>query len=153
MIIIAEDNHTDERAQVIWAETPTNPTLRLVPIALIASLAKRHGIPFVIDNTFSSPYYQSPLALGATIVVHSMTKYINGHSDVLLGGVATGDVALLKKLRFLQNANGNVPSAFDCWLCLRGRLSSFYRFSSAILFSFLFKSCSIDDCRSWNDDD
>jgi cystathionine gamma-lyase len=130
LIIIAKDDHTNERAQVIWAETPTNPTLRLVPIALIASLAKRHGIPFVIDNTFSSPYYQSPLALGATIVVHSMTKYINGHSDVLLGGVATGDVALLKKLRFLQNANGNVPSPFDCWLCLRGRLSSFYRFSA-----------------------
>lgn len=66
--------------QVIWAETPTNPTLRLVPIALIATLAKSKGIPFVIDNTFASPYYQSPLALGATIVIHSITKYINGHS-------------------------------------------------------------------------
>ncbi|KAK4052726.1 cystathionine gamma-lyase cys3 [Microbotryomycetes sp. JL201] len=105
--------------KLIWAETPTNPMLSLVPIALIARVAKAHDIPLVIDNTFANPYYQSPLALGASVVVHSGTKYLGGHSDVLSGFIVTPVPALLEKFRFLQNANGNVPSPFDSWLVIR----------------------------------
>ncbi|KAK4057482.1 cystathionine gamma-lyase cys3 [Microbotryomycetes sp. JL221] len=105
--------------KLIWAETPTNPILSLVPIALIARVAKAHDIPLVIDNTFSNPYYQSPLTLGASVVVHSGTKYLGGHSDVLSGFIITPVPSLLEKFRFLQNANGNVPSPFDSWLVIR----------------------------------
>ncbi|KAI5476266.1 cystathionine gamma-lyase [Pseudohyphozyma bogoriensis] len=106
--------------KLIWAETPTNPLLSLVPIRLIAAVAKARGIPLVIDNTFASPYYQNPLLLGASVVVHSITKYINGHSDVLGGTIITADPVLLEKFRFLQNAHGAVPSPFDSWLIIRG---------------------------------
>ncbi|ORY88248.1 pyridoxal phosphate-dependent transferase [Leucosporidium creatinivorum] len=108
-----------EDTKVIWVETPTNPMLSLVPIALIARVAKKHGIPLVVDNTFSNPYYQNPLTLGASVVVHSATKYLGGHSDVLGGVIVTPIPSLLSRFRFLQNANGNVPSPFDCWLLIR----------------------------------
>lgn len=106
--------------KLIWIETPTNPTLRLVDIACLSSFARQKGLLLALDNTFLSPYYQQPLRLGADIVVHSATKYINGHSDVVLGVIISPHEELIQKMRFLQNAHGAVPSAFDCWLAQRG---------------------------------
>lgn len=109
---------------MIWIESPTNPTLRLIDIARIASLAHSHpSHPLVlVDNTFLSPFYSSPLLQGADIVLHSLTKYINGHSDVVMGAVIlpAHHAAFAEKLRFLQNAIGAVPSPYDCWLAQRG---------------------------------
>lgn len=106
--------------KLIWIETPSNPTLSLVDIREVATIAHRNGIMVVVDNTFLSPYLQNPLNHGADIVVHSVTKYINGHSDVLMGVLATDNNELHERLRFLQNAIGAVPSAFDCFLAHRG---------------------------------
>jgi cystathionine beta-lyase/cystathionine gamma-synthase len=106
--------------RLVWLETPTNPMLRLVDIAAVATLARAHGAPLVVDNTFASPVLQRPLALGATAVLHSTTKYINGHSDVVGGAIVTSDDELAKRLGFLQNAMGAVPSPMDCYLVLRG---------------------------------
>ncbi|KAJ5120544.1 Pyridoxal phosphate-dependent transferase major region subdomain 2 [Penicillium bovifimosum] len=106
--------------KLVWIETPSNPTLSLVDIRAIADIAHQHGIQVVVDNTFMSPYVQNPLDHGADIVVHSVTKYINGHSDVLMGVAAFNSESLKERLGFLQNAIGAVPSAFDCWLAHRG---------------------------------
>ncbi|KAI9184106.1 cystathionine gamma-lyase cys3 [Blastocladiella emersonii ATCC 22665] len=108
--------------RMVWIETPTNPTLRLVDIAAVAKAAKsvNKDILVVVDNTFLSPYFQRPLTLGADLVVHSVTKYINGHSDAVMGVAATNRDDVHEKLRFLQNAIGAVPSAFDCFLANRG---------------------------------
>lgn len=106
--------------KLIWIESPSNPTLSLVDIRNVATVAHQHGIMVVVDNTFMSPYIQNPLQHGADIVVHSVTKYINGHSDVLMGAAAFNSDELDERLRFLQNAIGAVPSAFDCWLAHRG---------------------------------
>ncbi len=106
--------------KMIWIETPTNPLLGLVDIASVAAIAKLINVTLVVDNTFASPYLQQPLALGADIVVHSTTKYINGHSDVIGGAVLTSDDAAWEALKFYQNAAGSVPSPFDAWLTLRG---------------------------------
>lgn len=110
----------DGTTKLIWIESPTNPTLRLAPIESIAKLARSHGILLVVDNTFLSPIYQQALSLGSDLVIHSATKYLNGHSDVLLGMIIGRDREVIDKLRFLQNAHGAVPSAFDCWLAQRG---------------------------------
>ena len=114
-----EDLITPE-TKLIWIETPSNPTLSLVDIRAVADVAHRSGIHVVVDNTFLSPYIQNPLDHGADIVVHSVTKYINGHSDVLMGVLALNDENLYERLHFLQNAIGAVPSPFDCWLAHRG---------------------------------
>ncbi|CAG7919205.1 unnamed protein product [Penicillium olsonii] len=106
--------------KLIWIETPSNPTLGLVDIRAIADIAHQHGITVVVDNTFMSPYVQNPLDHGADLVVHSVTKYINGHSDVCMGVAAFSSEALKERLTFLQNAIGAVPSPFDCWLAHRG---------------------------------
>jgi cystathionine gamma-synthase/cystathionine gamma-lyase len=106
--------------KLVWLETPTNPMLRLVDIAAVATLARAAGAPLVVDNTFASPVLQQPLALGATAVLHSTTKYINGHSDVVGGAIVTSDEELAKRLAYLQNAIGAVPSPMDCYLVLRG---------------------------------
>lgn len=108
--------------KLIWLETPTNPTLRLINIGLVARISKQlaPNSALVVDSTFLSPWYQNPLAHGADIVVHSITKYINGHSDVVMGAAVTSSEAWADKLRFLQNSIGAVPSAFDAWLALRG---------------------------------
>ena len=106
--------------KLIWLETPTNPTLQILDINAICQIATQQGIPVVVDNTFASPYLQNPLALGATIVHHSITKYIAGHSDVIMGGLVTNDQGLADRLRFLQNASGAVPGPQDCFLVLRG---------------------------------
>ncbi|PGH10777.1 hypothetical protein AJ79_05250 [Helicocarpus griseus UAMH5409] len=106
--------------KLIWIESPSNPTLGLVDIRKVATIAHQHGIMVVVDNTFLSPYIQNPLEHGADIVIHSVTKYINGHSDVLMGVAAFNSPELRTRLSFLQNAIGAVPSAFDCWLAHRG---------------------------------
>ncbi len=106
--------------RLVWLESPTNPLLRLCDIAAISKVAKAHDILTVVDNTFASPYLQNPLDLGADIVLHSTTKYIGGHSDVVGGAIMTSNDELYSKLKFNQNALGGVPSPFDCFLVLRG---------------------------------
>jgi cystathionine gamma-synthase len=105
---------------LVWAETPTNPALRVVDIAAVAEVAHARGARLVVDNTFATPYLQQPLALGADVVVHSSTKYLGGHSDVVGGFAATDDDGLAEGIGFVQNAAGGVPSPFDCYLVLRG---------------------------------
>jgi cystathionine beta-lyase/cystathionine gamma-synthase len=106
--------------KLLWLETPSNPLLKITDIAACAALARRAGVRTVVDNTFATPLLQHPLALGADIVLHSTTKYINGHSDVLGGVVITDDEALAAELKFFQNAIGAVPGPQDCFLILRG---------------------------------
>ena len=109
------------RTKLIWVETPTNPLLRLADLSAIASLAKRHNILTAADNTFASPYVQRPLELGIDIVMHSTTKYLNGHSDIVGGCAVVGDnAALRERLAFLQNAVGAIQGPFDSFLALRG---------------------------------
>ncbi|HVS40886.1 MAG TPA: cystathionine gamma-synthase [Candidatus Dormibacteraeota bacterium] len=109
-----------ERTRMVWLESPTNPLLRLVDIGAVAEIARERGALTVVDNTFATPVLQNPIALGADVVVHSSTKYLGGHSDVVGGAVMLDDDALAASLRFHQNAVGAVPSPFDCWLLLRG---------------------------------
>ncbi len=106
--------------KLVWMETPSNPMLKVFDIAGVAEIAKKAGAPLVVDNTFATPVLQRPLELGASIVVHSTTKYLNGHSDAVGGAIVTSDPELHERLRFLQNALGAVPSPFDCYLVLRG---------------------------------
>ena len=106
--------------RMVWLETPSNPLLSITDIAAVADLCRRSDARCVVDNTFATPYLQQPLALGADVVVHSTTKYLGGHSDVLGGFVAVNDAELAEQLRFLQNAAGAVPGPFDCYLVLRG---------------------------------
>jgi len=107
------------KTKLVWIETPTNPLLQVLDIAALAVLAHSHGASFVVDNTFASPYLQRPLALGADLVVHSTTKYLGGHSDVV-GGAVVGAKAILEPVKFYQNAAGGVPGPFDSYLVLRG---------------------------------
>jgi cystathionine gamma-synthase len=106
--------------RVIWCETPTNPLLGIADIAALAEISRAAGTRLVVDNTFASPYLQQPLTLGADVVVHSMTKYLGGHSDVVGGGLVAADVELGQELAFHQNAMGAVAGPFDSWLVLRG---------------------------------
>ena len=107
-------------ARVVWVETPTNPLLSIVDLAALAQACREAGALLVVDNTFASPYLQNPLALGADVVVHSTTKYLGGHSDVVGGAVVVADPALGERLAFSQNATGAVAGPFDAWLTLRG---------------------------------
>ncbi len=106
--------------RLFWIETPTNPLLKVIDISAVANIARDKGIWTVVDNTFASPYLQQPLALGADMVMHSTTKYLGGHSDVVGGAVITSNPELGERIKFLQNAAGAVPGAFDSWLVLRG---------------------------------
>jgi cystathionine gamma-lyase len=106
--------------KMIWIETPTNPMLNVIDIAACAEIAKAHNLLLVCDNTFASPYLQTPLDLGADIVLHSATKYLGGHSDVVHGALIVNDASLDERLRFIQNSCGAVPGPHDCWLVLRG---------------------------------
>jgi cystathionine beta-lyase/cystathionine gamma-synthase len=106
--------------RIVWLETPTNPLLRVVDIAVIAEITHEAGALLVVDNTFATPYLQRPIELGADIVLHSTTKYLGGHSDVVGGALVTADPDLHDRLRYLQNAAGPVPGPFDAWLVLRG---------------------------------
>lgn len=109
-----------DRTKILFVETPTNPVLQITDIAAAAELAHAKGARLVVDNTFMTPYLQKPLSLGADAVLHSVTKYLNGHSDVVGGIMLTSDEELHERLRFLQNAAGAVPGPWDCWLVLRG---------------------------------
>ncbi|MFP5501288.1 MAG: cystathionine gamma-synthase [Candidatus Sericytochromatia bacterium] len=109
-----------ENTKLLWVETPTNPLLKLVDIEALARVAKARGLVFAVDNTFATPYLQNPLDMGADVVVHSTTKYIGGHSDVVGGAVLTNRQDLYDTVKFHQNAVGAVPGAFDAWLTLRG---------------------------------
>jgi cystathionine beta-lyase/cystathionine gamma-synthase len=106
--------------RLIWLETPTNPLLRLIDIKAVAEIAHQHNLLVVVDNTFASPYFQQPLKLGADIVVHSTTKYINGHSDIIGGALVLNNEEIYESIKFYENAAGGVPSPFDAWLTLRG---------------------------------
>ncbi len=112
--------HVDESTRMVWIESPSNPMLNVVDIRAAAQAAHEVGAIVVVDNTFATPYLQQPLELGADVVVHSATKYLGGHSDTILGFVATNDDALAERLYFLQKSLGAVPGPFDAWLVLRG---------------------------------
>ena len=112
--------HLDERTRMVWLETPTNPLLNVIDIRAAAEAAHATGALVVVDNTFASPYLQQPLELGADVVVHSTTKYLGGHSDLVGGFVATNDPTVAERLLFLQKSLGAVPGPFDSWLVLRG---------------------------------
>lgn len=106
--------------RLVWMESPSNPLLKVLDLAPLTRMARERGAVSVVDNTFMSPYFQKPLCLGADIAVHSVTKYMNGHSDVVGGALATSDEALYQQLKFVQNAAGGVPSPMDCFLVMRG---------------------------------
>ena len=113
-------NYVTENTKLIWLETPTNPTMRIVDIAAAATIAKANNLLLVVDNTFASPYLQNPIDLGADIVMHSATKYLGGHSDVIMGALLTNRQDLFDKLAFIQNSCGAVPGPMDSFLVLRG---------------------------------
>jgi cystathionine beta-lyase/cystathionine gamma-synthase len=112
--------HLDDRTRIVWLETPTNPMLNVIDIRAAAEAAHAAGAIVVVDNTFASPYLQRPLEHGADVVLHSTTKYIGGHSDIVGGFVATSDPTIAERLYFLQKSLGAIPGPFDCWLALRG---------------------------------
>jgi len=114
------DKAFETETRMLWIESPTNPLLRLVDIAACGEIARRRGAQLVVDNTFATPFLQNPLALGATVTLHSTTKYIGGHSDVIGGAVVVDDEELEKRLQFTRNATGGVPGPWDAWLTLRG---------------------------------
>jgi cystathionine beta-lyase len=108
------------KTRLIWVETPTNPLLKVIDIAAMAALAKKHGCLLGVDNTFASPYLQNPLDMGADIIMHSVTKSLGGHSDVVMGALVVKDAALADRLAFIQNSSGATPGPQDCFLVLRG---------------------------------
>jgi cystathionine beta-lyase len=112
--------HITDKTKMIWVETPTNPMMNIIDIAAVAKLSTGNKIILAVDNTFASPYLQNPLDLGADIVMHSVTKYLGGHSDVVMGALVVNDDELAQKLFFIQNACGAVPGPQDCFLVLRG---------------------------------
>lgn len=114
------EQHVTANTKMIWVETPTNPLLNIIDIKGAAAISKKHNLTLVVDNTFSTPYLQTPLDLGADIVMHSLTKYMAGHSDVVMGALVVNDDALAEQLAFLQNACGGTPGPQDCFLVLRG---------------------------------
>lgn len=116
----AVERAVTRKTRLVWIESPTNPRLLVYDIAAIARLAHSRGTLVVVDNTFATPCFQQPFELGADIVVHSVTKYLAGHSDLIQGAALARDGAVFEPVKFLQNATGAVPSAFDCWLTLRG---------------------------------
>ena len=115
---VASSWHDDTK--LVWAETPSNPFLRIIDIAGVAEVAHQHGAKLVVDNTFATPYLQTPLTHGADVVVHSTTKYLGGHSDVIGGAVITSDAELAQQLKFFQYSIGAIPGPLDCYLTLRG---------------------------------
>ena len=118
--IASVEQYVNENTRLIWVETPTNPLLHIIDIKGAAAIAKKHNILLAVDNTFATPYLQTPLDLGADIVVHSLTKYMGGHSDVVMGALVVNDGELAERLAFIQNASGATPGPQDCFLVLRG---------------------------------
>jgi cystathionine beta-lyase len=109
-----------DKTRMVWVETPTNPMMNVIDIKAVATLCKSNGIMLAVDNTFASPYLQQPLVLGADIVMHSATKYLAGHSDLILGSLVTNNADLAERIGFIQNASGAVPGPMDSFLTLRG---------------------------------
>ncbi|MCH8906396.1 MAG: PLP-dependent transferase [Candidatus Heimdallarchaeota archaeon] len=109
-----------ENTKMVWLETPTNPLLKISDLSALAEISKEHDLISIVDNTFASPFLQNPIDQGIDVVVHSSTKYLGGHSDLVGGIVATNDEEFTEKLKFLQNSAGAIPSPFDCWLLMRG---------------------------------
>ena len=118
--VASVEQYVNKNTKMIWVETPTNPMLNIIDIKAMATLAKKYKALLVVDNTFASPYLQTPLTLGADIVTHSLTKYISGHSDVVMGAIICNDDSLLERLLFIQNSCGATPGPMDCFLVLRG---------------------------------
>lgn len=116
----AVEEKVNEKTKLIWVETPTNPMMNIIDIKAIASIAKNSQIILCVDNTFATPYLQNPLDLGADIVMHSVTKYLGGHSDVVMGALVTSDDAIAKEMYRIQNSTGAVTAPMDCFLALRG---------------------------------
>jgi cystathionine beta-lyase len=116
----AIESKINANTKMIWVETPTNPMMNIIDIQAVADLGKKHGVLVAVDNTFASPFIQNPLDLGADIVMHSVTKYLGGHSDVVMGALVVNDDSLAERLVFLQNASGATPGPQDCFLVLRG---------------------------------
>lgn len=114
------EDHINENTKMIWVETPTNPMMNIIDIAAASKIAKKHKLLLAVDNTFATAYLQQPLELGADIVMHSATKYLGGHSDVVMGSLVVRDKELAEKLYYIQNASGAVPGPQDCFLVLRG---------------------------------
>jgi cystathionine beta-lyase len=114
------ENHLSEKTKLVWVETPTNPMMNIIDIEGVKNVLKGRDILLAVDNTFASPYLQNPLDLGADVVMHSITKYIGGHSDVVMGALVCSDDALAEKLYFIQNSSGAVPGPMDSFLVLRG---------------------------------
>ena len=114
------EEYINENTKLIWVETPTNPMMNVIDIVAVSRLAKKHGIQLAVDNTFATPYLQTPLDMGADIVMHSATKYLGGHSDVILGALVVKDKNLADRLYFIQNASGAVCGPMDSFLTLRG---------------------------------
>lgn len=112
--------YLNEKIKMFWIETPTNPLLKIVDIKRISEIAHRNNSIVVVDNTFLTPYFQLPLKLGADVVLNSVSKYLNGHSDVIMGAIMTSDRKIYESLKFLQNSLGTIPSPFDCYLVMRG---------------------------------
>jgi cystathionine beta-lyase len=135
--------------RLIWAETPTNPLLKIIDIAGLAAIAKKHGCLLGVDNTFASPYLQNPLDLGADLIMHSVTKYLGGHSDVVMGALVVNDDALAERLAFIQNSSGATPGPQDCFLVLRGLKTLHLRMqrhceNGAVIADFLSKHPKVD---------
>ncbi len=112
-------SHINKNTKMVWVETPTNPTMTIIDIQKVAEMAKKNSFTLVVDNTFASPMFQNPIQLGADIVIHSTTKYIGGHSDIIGGAIMTSDQELYEKIKFVQFAAGAVPSPMECFLLLR----------------------------------
>lgn len=110
----------NENTKLVWVETPTNPMMNIIDIKAAAAITQKHNLLLAVDNTFATPYLQTPLDLGADIIMHSATKYLGGHSDVVMGSLVVNDKSLAQKLYFIQNASGAVPGPQDCFLVLRG---------------------------------
>ncbi|MBK9318579.1 MAG: aminotransferase class I/II-fold pyridoxal phosphate-dependent enzyme [Bacteroidetes bacterium] len=113
-------NHINDKTRMLWVETPTNPTMQIIDIRACAAIAKEAKLILVVDNTFASPYLQNPLALGADIVMHSVTKYLGGHSDVVMGAICTNNKEYYDQLAFIHNSCGATPGPMDSFLVLRG---------------------------------
>ena len=118
--IASIEKEVNDKTKMIWVETPTNPLMNVIDIKAVASIAKKHNVLLTVDNTFATPYLQNPLDLGADIVMHSVTKYLGGHSDTVMGAIITNHKELYEKFKFLQNAAGGTPGPQDCFLVLRG---------------------------------
>lgn len=116
----AIEDSINDKTKMIWLETPTNPMMNIIDISMVAEVARKHNVLLAVDNTFATPYLQTPLDLGADIVMHSLTKYLGGHSDVIMGAVVVNDEALFNSLSFIQNTCGAIPGPNDCFLVLRG---------------------------------